>query len=437
MFYNNALGIEDVSSTHARILAVAMTPAEEGEYWLQALAAGSKVTLYVTDPIESDTVLQHGNNTITGGFASTFTSWGPTWEAELKPQFAAPGGNILFLWPRALESCAVFGGTSMATPLVSGILALMTEIRGHLDPVELTNIFAATAKSQFFNDGKQASSQLAPVPQQGAGLIQAYGAASITTILSVSSLAFNDTEHLSSLLFSIENIGDAEVTYTLDHRPVAMAYTFAAGTGRADTFPNELTDDYATLHFSKPVITVKAGIEEKATVSLDLLQHVDNTRLPVYSGYIAQYAGSMREALVLASANGFVYREQTPTRSIANASFAIPAQDTADHTPHTPPVVNLEFILGTSVSYLEVIPVGSHDEGLTYEFLDVRTMGTAVPALRWITRHTNLESEKYAPAGRYKFHVKVLRIFGDVEDLNDYDTIGTAAFSIRYEARRG
>ncbi|EEY16657.1 serin endopeptidase [Verticillium alfalfae VaMs.102] len=286
IFYNNVPGIEDVSSTHPRILAVAMATAEEGEYWLQALAAGSKVT---SDLIESDTVLEHGNNTITGDFASTFTSWDPTWEAELKPQFATPGGHILLLWPRALESCAVFGGTSMATPLVSGVLALMTGIRGHLDPVELTNIFAATAKSQFFNDGKQASSQLAPVPQQRAGLIQAYGAASMTTILSVPSLAFNDTEHLSSLLFSIENIGDAEVTYTLDHRPVAMAYTFAAGTGRADTFPNELTDDYATLHFSKPVITAEAGREEKVTVSLDLLQHVDNTRLPMYSGYIAQY----------------------------------------------------------------------------------------------------------------------------------------------------
>lgn len=459
MFYNNVPGIEDVSSAHAQILAVALTTAEEGEYWLQALAAGSKVTLHMTDPIESDAVLEHGNNTITGGFASTFTSWGPTWEAELKPQFAAPGGHILSLWPRALGSYAVLGSTSMATPLVSGVLALLAEIRGRLDPVELTNILAVTAKPHFFNDGNQAFNQLAPVPQQGAGLIQAYEAAFTTTILSVSSLAFNDTEHLRSLSFSIKNVGDADVTYTLDHRPAAMAYTFAAGTGRADTFPNELTDDYATLYFSKPIITVKAGREEKVTVSLDLPEDVDNARLPVYFGYIALYgddakvlhlpymgiAGSMRETPVLASANGFVYEAQTPTRSIVNASFVLPAQGTADPTTDTLPGVNLEFILGTSVAYLEVIPVGSHDEGLTYEFLDVRTMGSAVPALRWITRQTDvvltwdgqLDSEKYAPAGRYKFHVKVLRVFGDAEDPDDYDTIETAAFSIRYEAGSG
>lgn len=459
MFYNNVPGIEDVSSAHAQILAVAMTTAEEGEYWLQALAAGSKVTLHMTDPIESDAVLEHGNNTITGGFASTFTSWGPTWEAELKPQFAAPRGHILSLWPRALGSYAVLGGTSMATPLVSGVLALLAEIRGRLDPVELTNILAATAKPHFFNDGNQAFNQLAPVPKQGAGLIQAYEAAFTTTILSVSSLAFNDTEHLRSLSFSIKNVGDADVTYTLDHRPAAMAYTFAAGTGRADTFPNELTDDYATLYFSKPIITVKAGREEKVTLSLDLPEDVDNARLPVYSGYIALYgddgkvlhlpymgiAGSMRETPVLASANGFVYEAQTPTRSIVNASFVLPAQGTADPTTDTLPGVNLESILGTSVAYLEVIPVGSHDEGLTYEFLDVRTMGSAVPALRWITRQTDvvltwdgqLDSEKYAPAGRYKFDVKVLRVFGDAEDPDDYDTIETAAFSIRYEAGSG
>ncbi|PNH73707.1 hypothetical protein VD0001_g3848 [Verticillium dahliae] len=416
MFYNNVPGIEDVSSAHAQILAVAMTTAEEGEYRLQTLAAGSKVTLHMTDPIESDAVLEHGNNTITGGFASTFTSWGPMWEAELKPQFAAPGGHILSLWPRALGSYAVLGGTSMATPLVSGVLALLAEIRGRLDPVELTNILAATAKPHFFNDGNQAFNQLAPVPQQGAGLIQAYEAAFTTTILSVSSLAFNDMEHLRSLSFSIKNVGDADVTYTLDHRPAAMAYTFAA-------------------------------------------EDVDNARLPVYSGYIALYgddgkvlhlpymgiAGSIRETPVLASANGFVYEAQTPTRSIVNASFVLPAQGTADPTTDTLPGVNLESILGTSVAYLEVIPVGSHDEGLTYEFLDVRTMGSAVPALRWITRQTDvvltwdgqLDSEKYAPAGRYKFHVKVLRVFGDAEDPDDYDTIETAAFSIRYEAGSG
>ncbi|CRK38838.1 hypothetical protein BN1708_016674 [Verticillium longisporum] len=402
---------------------------------------------------------QYNLSGIVKALPAPFTSWGPTWETELKPQFAAPGGHILSLWPRALGSYAVLGGTSMATPLVSGVLALLAEIRGRLDPVELTNILAATAKPHFFNDGNQAFNQLAPVPQQGAGLIQSYEAAFTTTIFSVSSLAFNDTEHLRSLSFSIKNVGDADVTYTLDHRPAAMAYTFAAGTGRANTFPNELTDDYATLYFSKPIITVKAEREEKVTVSLDLPEDVDNAGLPVYSGYIALYgddgkvlhlpymgiAGSMRETPVLASANGFVYEAQTPTRSIVNASFVLPAQGTADPTTDTLPGVNLEFILGTSVAYLEVIPVGSHDEGLTYEFLDVRTMGSAVPALRWITRQTDvvltwdgqLDSEKYAPAGRYKFHVKVLRVFGDAEDPDDYDTIETAAFSIRYEASSG
>ncbi|KAM0268548.1 hypothetical protein ACHAQH_009947 [Verticillium albo-atrum] len=328
----------------------------------------------------------------------------------------------------------------MATRLVSGVLALLAEIRGSLEPIELTNILAATAKPQLFNDGNQASNQLAPTAQHGAGLIQANDAAFTTTILSVSSLAFNDTDHLRSLSSNIKNVGDAEVTYTLDHRPAAMAYTFADGTGRADAFPNELTDDYATLHFSKSIITVKAGREEKVTVSLDLPEDVDNMRLPVYSGYIALYgdddkvlhlpymgiAGSMRETTVLANVGGFVYEAQTPARDIANASFVLPAQGTADSAAHTPP---------------RLLPVGTHDEDLTYEFLNLKTMGSAAPAVQWITRQTDvvltwdgqLGSEGYAPAGRYKFHVKVLRIFGDPEDPDDYDTLETAAFSIKYE----
>ncbi|KAM0334451.1 hypothetical protein ACHAQA_001478 [Verticillium albo-atrum] len=453
MFYNNVPGIQDVSSAHEEILAVAMTTAEEGEAWVQALAASSKVVLHMTDPIESDAILEHANNTLTGGYASIFTSWGPTWEAELKPQFAAPGGEILSLYPRALGSYAVLGGTSMATPLVSGVLALLAEIRGTLDPVELSNILSATAKPQFFNDGNKAYDQLAPVAQQGTGLIQAYDAAFATTILSVSSLAFNDSDHLHAQSFVIKNIGDEDVTYTLDHRPAAMAYTFADGTGRADTFPNEITDDYAALKFSKNMVTVKAGREQKVTVSLTLPEDIDNDRLPVYSGYVVLYgdddkvlhlpymgiAGSLRDTPVLGDVGGFSFQAEAPVHAFSNDSFILPAPGVVGADGLVPGVV-VELILGTSLAYIEVLPVGHHDEDLTYEFLDIKTMGSAVPAFQWVTRQTasfswtgQLDSDSYAPAGRYKFHVKALRIFGNPDDPEDYDTLETAAFSIKYD----
>lgn len=62
------------------------------------------------------------------GKVSAFTSWGPTFELTLAPSFGAPGGGILSTYPVALGEYAVASGTSMATPLVASIVALVSQV---------------------------------------------------------------------------------------------------------------------------------------------------------------------------------------------------------------------------------------------------------------------------------------------------------------------
>lgn len=65
-----------------------------------------------------------------------FSSRGPTSEGLQKPDLVAPGVNIKSLSNTKLDSYTSLSGTSMATPLISGSLALLYNKYGNLSPDE-------------------------------------------------------------------------------------------------------------------------------------------------------------------------------------------------------------------------------------------------------------------------------------------------------------
>jgi len=196
---------------------------------------------------------------------STYSSWGPTYEVHVKPQVTAPGGMILSTYPLDLGGHAVLSGTSMVCPYVAGSIALLLQARGKLDPATITNLLSANAKANVFQDGKTAFPFFAPVAQQGGGLIIVYNAAHTQTILSVSGISFNNTEHLvKSTNFSVKNTGSKAVTYHITHLPGPTVYTLPAdGSTTPSTFETgdtpEMIIQAAALKFSSNTTTVPAG----------------------------------------------------------------------------------------------------------------------------------------------------------------------------------
>lgn len=69
-----------------------MVEADQGASWIAALSTGQNITVLIPDPITGPKYVTRPVNNITGGFISTYTSWGPTFEVEMKPQVASPGG---------------------------------------------------------------------------------------------------------------------------------------------------------------------------------------------------------------------------------------------------------------------------------------------------------------------------------------------------------
>ena len=141
---------------------------------------------------------------------TVFSSAGPTFEGFVKPDLIAPGGHMLGLMNKESllpkkhkefhdsEEYFVMSGTSQATAVVSGLVALLLEAEPALTPDEVKCRLLATARPATDNSGKPVYS----VFQQGAGLVD--GAAAL---LSSASACANRGLDLGADLAGSEHFG--------------------------------------------------------------------------------------------------------------------------------------------------------------------------------------------------------------------------------------
>ncbi|KAI1269461.1 peptidase S8/S53 domain-containing protein [Xylariaceae sp. FL1019] len=430
------------------IEGVGMVDAAQGESWTEALAAGSEVILDMLDPKTAPNTLSIEENPVTGGYMSTYSTWNPTFEMDVKPQVSSPGGNILSTWPQTLGSYAVISGTSMACPLVAGIYALIAEVRGTFDPATLENLVAATAKPQFYNDGASTYGVLAPVAQMGAGIVQAYDAAFATTLLSKSYLAYNDTDNLvDTLNFTVTNLGKEEVTYVVKSVGAASAYTFSTSI-YPDYFPGlELSDEYAAVKLSETEVTLAAG--DSATIEVTVTPPaIDGSRLPVYSGYITLNGtngenlsipyngavGSLHDTKVL----DIGYLADSADENLApiegsDSKFVL-SKDVNTEVDSYPVAVAALAFGSPLVHYKLLKTTGWGNQTMT------RSLGDILDSpFEYASRNPNpmlfdgrLADGSFVPAGKYQFKIEALHIFGNASDPTEYDVSTTEAFTISY-----
>ncbi|KAH6692648.1 subtilase [Plectosphaerella plurivora] len=361
-----------------------------------------------------------------GGYISHFTSWGPTFDVKLKPDVGAPGGNILSTLPVVMGGYGVESGTSMACPLLVAIVTLIAEARGTRDPTHITALLSSTA-----TPGHE---ELAPVPQQGAGLVQAYDAAFSQVILDKTRLSFNDTENfVPQDVFTAKNHGNTTVKFTLLHRPALTANTL---------WPDV---DVSALPIYSGWVVLN-GTSDNGPIS------------PIVLPYVGA-ASPMRHVTVFASSRLFTSRSDNPRSPIlpAGATIQIPvpntnldwARDPLEETELILPVgafpsQHIWLVMGSAEVRLEVqqvvpscyIPAPQQLDNVLGE----KTLGNIAGYPSTYHRHIvwmapwdgRLADGSWAAPGRYRFILYALRTYGDRSKGEDWDHFFSTEFRVRY-----
>ncbi len=165
----------------------------------------------VTIDLKSDEVTLEPEliDTITG-----FSSRGPrSQDGVLKPEITAPGQQIISAAMGSGNEGVAFNGTSMSSPHMAGVFALMRERYPNLSTADIYNIIASTAKVM---GNEQAVIDIA---RQGAGRVQVFEAASATVVISPALVSLGVQPLMKGKTLrreiSVKNISDREQTFSI------------------------------------------------------------------------------------------------------------------------------------------------------------------------------------------------------------------------------
>jgi len=236
----------------------------------------------------------------TGGFISSFSSYGLAPDLSVKPDIGAPGGSIRSTYPLESGGYATISGTSMASPHVAGGVALLLEARPTTNPEDVRDIFQNSADPA----GWSLSTTLPVydhVHRQGAGMVDIDDSILSTTTVSPGKIALGETGDGAPIArsFTIRNNSNADVTYNLTREGDGLTGGLcSAALETVGTYPSELGFFLSCEEVEVPAqVTVPAGGSTSVDVTFTAIPGPHVSDGGQFGGYILLTPESEGESL--------------------------------------------------------------------------------------------------------------------------------------------
>jgi minor extracellular serine protease Vpr len=430
VIYNNVAGVQSITVLGPPAITIPVVSISDlqGKELDSRLAAGA-VTIAWTDQIAP--FINNG----TGGMISSFSSYGLAADLSLKPDVAAPGGMIYSTFPLEAGGYATLSGTSMATPHVSGAVALLLQARPHTPPMMVRSLLQDTAAPFLWGAGPSYGF-LENVHRQGAGLLRIDRAITSGIKVEPSTLALGESESgPATRTLTFTNMGTAPVTLGFSHKA-------ALATGGNTYTPSFFTGS-ATVTFSSSAVTVPAG--GTASVDVTIGANTGWPNMSLYGGYIvAKEAASGAEYRVpysglkgdyqsvpvlvpttylfpwLAKLDGGSYVKQTGTPVYTMAADDIPYF--LVHFQQQSRTVRMDvFDANTGKSW---------HRALQLDYFGRNSSATGFYAISFDGQTYAAGKTYTVPSGTYVMTVSVLKALGDASNPAHWETWTSPSFTV-------
>lgn len=177
---------------------------------------------------------------------TSFSSRGPrALDALIKPEITAPGMQIISAEMGSGQNTVAFSGTSMASPHMAGVMALLKEKFPTLSAEELKSI--ALNKTVEIKDSNRS---LYPVAMQGTGRVQTYQAANAKEIVSPATISLGKTNLVGyktiRKTIHIKNLLNRPQVYTIEKSTspnvnISLPATITVGPLQTNSFDVQFT----------------------------------------------------------------------------------------------------------------------------------------------------------------------------------------------------